>query len=78
MSVLIDLLLQNPIISLVVGLLIVAILIAVIKKLFKLAFYLSVILIATAIMLQILGYNTLPEEGKKILDDADELLDNAF
>jgi hypothetical protein len=64
----------NPIPAAVIGLMLLAVIISIAKKLFKLAFILSVMIIASAIVLHYFGYDTLPPGGKELLQDTEEFI----
>ena len=65
----------NPIPAAVIGMMLVALFIAIVKKLFKLAFFLSVVIIAAAVVLHYFGHDTLPPEGEKFLQKAEDFIE---
>ncbi|MBN1448223.1 MAG: hypothetical protein JXA28_09860 [Bacteroidetes bacterium] len=64
------LILENPILGVVFVSLIASLIFTVVKKLFKLAVGLGIIIIALAIVLHFFGYDSLPQEGKELIEKA--------
>jgi hypothetical protein len=64
------LILDNPVLGVIFGSLIVSLVFTLVKKLFKFAVGLGIIIIALAIVLHFFGYDSLPQEGKKLIEEA--------
>jgi uncharacterized protein YacL len=67
-------LLENPILGVIFVSLVVSLVVTIVKKLLKVAMGLGIIIIALAIVLHYFGHDTLPPEGKEVLQKAEELL----
>ncbi len=74
MEAFLNTLLANPILGVVFVSLVVTLVVTIIKKLLKIAIGLGIIIIALAIVLHYFGHDTLPQEGKEVLQKAEELL----
>ncbi|MCB2205437.1 hypothetical protein KQI65_11875 [bacterium] len=65
---------EHPILGVVLVSLIVSLVFTIVRKLFKVAVGLAVIIIALAIVMHYFGYDSLPKEGKEVLQKAEEML----
>ena len=61
--------LENPILGVIVVSLLASLIFTIFKKLFKFAVGIGIIIIALAIVLHFFGVDSLPEEGKEILNE---------
>lgn len=75
MSALFHFLSTHPVVALFAAGLVVALAASLVKKLFKLAFALAVIIVALAIVGHVLGVDTLPEPGKRLMRKAGEAVE---
>ena len=67
MEALLNILLANPILA-------IWLIVTIIKKLVKIAVTLAIIIIALAIVLHYFGHDTLPQEGREVLEKAEEII----
>jgi protein-S-isoprenylcysteine O-methyltransferase Ste14 len=67
-------LLAYPILGVIFVSLVVSLVVTLVKKLLKIAVGLGIIIIALAIVLHYFGHDTLPQEGKDVLQKAEEIL----
>ncbi|MBR9977633.1 MAG: hypothetical protein KFH87_06045 [Bacteroidetes bacterium] len=67
---------EYPILGVLLVSLLLSLVFTLFRKLFRFAVSLAVIVIALAIVMHYLGHDTLPDEGKKVLREAEELLSN--
>jgi hypothetical protein len=74
MEAFLNTLFENPILGVILVSLVVSLVFTLIRKLFKLAVGLGIIIIALAIVMHYFGYDSLPDEGKKVLQKAEEML----
>ncbi len=63
------LILENPILGVIIVSLLASLVFTIFKKLFKFAVGIGIIIIALAIVLHFFGVDSLPEEGKEILNE---------
>lgn len=75
MEALFNILLENPILAVIVIILVISLIVTIVKKLIKIAVVLGIIIIAFAIVLHYFGHDTLPQEGKEVLQKAEEMID---
>ena len=61
--------LENPILGVIVVSLLASLIFTIFKKLFKFAVGIGIIIIALAIVLHFFGVDSLPEEGREILNE---------
>lgn len=74
MEAFINALAEYPILGVLLVSLVVTLVFTIIKKLLKVAVSIAVIIIALAIVMHYLGVDTLPEQGKRILQKTEEVL----
>ncbi|PLX29030.1 MAG: hypothetical protein C0600_09060 [Ignavibacteria bacterium] len=74
MEALLNILLANPILAVIAIILVISLVVTIIKKLVKIAVALGIIIIALAIVLHYFGHDTLPQEGKEVLEKAEEMI----
>jgi uncharacterized protein YacL len=64
----------HPVLGILLLALLLSLIFTVIRKLLKFAVSLAIIIIALAIVMHYLGHDTLPDEGKEVLREAEKLL----
>ncbi len=74
METFINALAEYPILGVLLVSLVVSLIFTVVKKLLKYAVSIAIIIIALAIVMHYLGHDTLPEQGKRVLQKAEEIL----
>lgn len=74
MEAFINALAEYPILGVLLVSLVVTLIFTIAKKLIKVAVSVAVIIIALAIVMHYLGLDTLPDQGKQILQKAEEVI----
>ncbi len=65
---------EYPILGVLLVSLVVSLVFTLVKKLLKFAVSIAIVIIALAIVMHYLGHDTLPEQGKKVLEKAEEVI----
>ncbi len=74
METLINTLAEYPILGVLLVSLVVSLVFTIAKKLLKFAVSIGIVIIALAIVLHYLGEDTLPEQGKKVLEKVEQVI----
>lgn len=64
---------EYPILGVLLVSLVLSLMFTLFRKLFRFTVSLAIIIIALAIVMHYLGHDTLPDEGKEVLREAEEL-----